>query len=290
MAERKYFDLKTDGAFGLVMSNSEIALRVIRSIFPDLDIKKVVEITAQKQFNSLGNEKDVRLDVFVRDEKNRGYDLEMQKRQQDDLGRRMRYYETKINIDSLPKSNDYSSLYDNYVIFFCDFDPFGEGRVRYVDQPEFNFGGSAKLPTGATHVIINIKGDVENQNPPLSEDLRALIHVLQGDYNTDYPFAVALKVELDKVNNDPVTRRNIMTLQTRLAEEKAIGIEIGLQEGRQEASREKAKEKLGYYNSLVTEHNFTEKQALDFLGCTAADLDNYKKLVAEADKQESKTK
>ena len=238
-----------------------------------------------KTFNSLGNEKDVRLDVFVRDDMNRGFDLEMQKRNNDDLGRRMRYYEGKIDQDSLPKATEYAGLYDNYIIFFCDFDPFGEGRARYVDQPEYSFGRSAKLQNGATHAIINVKADAEHQDPPLSEDLRALIHVLQDDYDTNYPFAITLKAELDKVNNDPVTRRNIMILQTRLAEEKAVGI----QEGRQEATRElelkQAKSTLVTLQRLMTKVGLTKDQALDALSITEADVESYKKLIAESNKQ-----
>lgn len=288
MNQNQYFGLKTDGAFGLVMSNDEIALQVIRSIFPDLDIKRIVENTAQKQFNSLGAEKDVRLDVFVRDDMNRGFDLEMQKRNNDDLGRRMRYYEGKIDQDSLPKATEYAGLYNNYIIFFCDFDPFGEGRARYVDQPEYNFGRSAKLQNGATHAIINVKADAEHQDPPLSEDLRALIHVLRGNYDTNYPFAITLKAELDKVNNDPVTRRNIMTLQTRLAEEKAVGLQEGLQKGLLEGRQEVT---LDHFNRLVTKFGFAEDQALNFLGITKAELECYKELAAKTNTQESnKTK
>lgn len=45
-----------------------------------------------------------------------------------------------------------------------------------------------------------------------------------------------------------------------------------------------AKEKLDYFKRLVSDLNLTEKQAMDFLGCTPADLENYKKLIAESNK------
>lgn len=45
-----------------------------------------------------------------------------------------------------------------------------------------------------------------------------------------------------------------------------------------------AKEKLDYFKRLVSDLNLTEEQAMDFLGCTPADLENYKKLIAESNK------
>ena len=41
--------------------------------------------------------KDVRLDILVRDKDNRIYNIEMQLADQDNLGRRMRYYLSKVD-------------------------------------------------------------------------------------------------------------------------------------------------------------------------------------------------
>lgn len=83
-----------------------------------------------------------------------------------------------------------------------------------------------------------------------------------------------------------------MTIQERLAEEKAVGLQEGLQkgllEGRQEATRElelkQAKDTLVILQRLRTKAGLTKDQALDALGITEADVKGYVKLIAERNK------
>lgn len=281
MTEKRYFGLKTDGAFNLVMSDNDIVLRTLRAILPEANIQEIVENTAQKQFDSLGEEKDIRLDIFVRDVNMRLFDVEMQVRNSADLGRRMRYYQSKMDMEGLNKGNKYKKLSDSYIIFFCDFDPFGKGRAKYVFHLYEDDDKSLGLRNGSTNVIINAKADPESQHPSISEDFRALLHVLQEDYSAKESFARILTAKLNKVNEDPVTRRKIMTLQTRLEDERAIGIE----EGRQEAIRElellQAKKELASLERLTAKTRMPVSEAMTILGISSDDLIRYRQLVAE---------
>ena len=60
-----------------------------------------VHLNVQLKFYNLPNTdrqtKDVRLDILVRDKDNRIYNIEMQVADQDNLGRRMRYYLSKVD-------------------------------------------------------------------------------------------------------------------------------------------------------------------------------------------------
>ena len=67
--------------------------------------------------------KGVRLDVYLKDE-DKIIDVELQTYKQDAIGKRTRYYQSMIDIDSLMKGQDYSELLDSYVLFICNYDPF----------------------------------------------------------------------------------------------------------------------------------------------------------------------
>ena len=74
--------------------------------------------------------KGIRLDVYARDEKNTCYDIEMQLLS-DALSQRSRYYHSQMDMELLERGEDYENLPDSYVIFVCDFDPFGGEKYCY---------------------------------------------------------------------------------------------------------------------------------------------------------------
>ena len=47
-----------------------------------------------------------------------------------DLGKRTRYYHSQMDMELLLKGHGYEELPDNFVIFICDFDPFGGKKYQ----------------------------------------------------------------------------------------------------------------------------------------------------------------
>ena len=47
-------------------------------------------------------------------------------------GKRTRYYHSQIDMELLQSGASYSELPDTYVIFICDFDPFGKEKYCYT--------------------------------------------------------------------------------------------------------------------------------------------------------------
>lgn len=72
--------------------------------------------------------KGVRLDVYVEDDWNTVFDLEMQIHMKRNLAKRMRYYQGMIDLNILEKGGDYNKLKKSYVIFICTFDLYGQGH------------------------------------------------------------------------------------------------------------------------------------------------------------------
>lgn len=40
-----------------------------------------------------------------------------------------------LDMDALAAGISYEDLPDSYVIFICDFDPFGKGLYKYISEP-----------------------------------------------------------------------------------------------------------------------------------------------------------
>ena len=58
----------------------------------------------------------------------------MQTGHKHNLVKRMRYYHSAIDVDSLLRGNPYDQLKKSYVIFICNFDLCGDGFPVYESQ------------------------------------------------------------------------------------------------------------------------------------------------------------
>ena len=95
-----------------------------------IDIERI-EISYEKSIIYNPECKGVRLDVFAKDENNTCYDIEMQV-ETEYLGKRTRYYHSHMDMELLGSGSDYELLPGSYVIFICDFDPFGYEKYCYT--------------------------------------------------------------------------------------------------------------------------------------------------------------
>ena len=122
--EKKIEDLTfiDDGMFQAVMHEPEICEEVIARLL-HVEVEKVVYPELEKQIKPFYTSKGVRLDVYLKDN-NKIIDVEIQTYRQDAIGKRTRYYQSMIDIDSLMKGQDYTELLDSYVLFICTYDPF----------------------------------------------------------------------------------------------------------------------------------------------------------------------
>ncbi len=111
-----------DFMFGIVMQDKEICREVLECLL-GVKIKWIKYPEPQKRFDPLYTSHGIRLDVYVEDG-NRIYDVEIQNRDEHDIGKRSRYYQSMMDMDSLLKGQNYEDLKESIVIFLCRFDPF----------------------------------------------------------------------------------------------------------------------------------------------------------------------
>lgn len=225
-------NLEDDFLFAKVMSDKEICKEFLEKLL-DVKIEKIEMPENQKTIDLLLECKGIRLDIYVKDENNTVYNIEMQRSDNKNLGKRMRYYQGNIDIDCIQKGQDYRELMKSYVIFICTFDYFNEGRHKYTFENVCLEDKHIKLKDDTQKIVLNTKGYINDLNIELLEFLKYI------ENSTDVVAANA-KSELVKhihervnaVKKDKNTEVEFMTLLERDREK--------IEEGREEGEKKKA--------------------------------------------------
>ncbi len=105
--------------------------------------------------------KGVRLDIYAEDENHTHYNVEMQMRRKKALGKRSRYYHSQIVMEALESGEEYETIPDTFVIFVCDFDPFGKELYCYTFQNECKEDRNVKLEDGCCTIFLSTQGKKE---------------------------------------------------------------------------------------------------------------------------------
>lgn len=118
--------------FDMVMEDLQTQQDVLSIIF-GRDIPLLSQGETEKEFRVSPSVRSIRMDVFSMDEEKAVYNTEMQQKQQSDLARRSRYYQSMLDTSLLePGVPDYSALNPSYIIMIAPFDLFGYGRYVYT--------------------------------------------------------------------------------------------------------------------------------------------------------------
>lgn len=150
--------------FGHVMSIKRNCLELLRRIYLELNLTDVEEIISQYDGNSGFTEKRFRLDILASDKDGNLFDLEMQTSTLMSLPQRMQYYATGMNKMTLKPGEHYDKLRTTHAIFFCTFDPFGQGEGVY----DFDFYDcktrTIRFDAGMHIKVFNSKHGLESGN------------------------------------------------------------------------------------------------------------------------------
>lgn len=155
--------IKDNFMFGAVMCNEEICKEFLEMIlgFPI----ESVTVCKEKSMVYHPEYKGIRLDVMAKDEYNTHYNVEMQVRKEPALSKRNRYYHSQIDMDLLDSGSSYEELPDTYVIFVCDFDPFGKKKYCYTFENCCLEDNTLKLQDGSVSIFLSTKGENRDEVP-----------------------------------------------------------------------------------------------------------------------------
>lgn len=215
--------------FQKVMLNEKLCKKILSEILG----KEVtgIDYAAYEQTIEIRKDaKGIRLDVYVKDEEETVYNVEIQNTDLDNLPKRSRYYHDMIDLDLLEKGEEYENLNNSYVIFICTFDVFGKDYYKYTFVNRCEEVEELELGEGSTTIFMNTRG----HKGEISKDCEAFLKSIEGKF-TDNEFSAILEEEVEKVKKNQKWRKEYMFMSVWLrdAEKQAErrGMERGLAKG-----------------------------------------------------------
>ena len=167
---RKKFDdltIADDFMFCKIMQDEETCKTFLEMTLAD-KIGKISYLSSQNAIITRAEAKLIRLDVLVKDETGKTYDIEMQAVNEHNLAKRMRYYQAALDVLFLDKGEHYSNLNDSYIIFLCLFDSVGKDIPIYTFENICLEDRQTLLQDGTKKVIINANAYTKAENKYLS--------------------------------------------------------------------------------------------------------------------------
>ena len=141
-----------------------------------------------------------------------------------------------MDMDILVKGCNYAELPDSYVIFLCDFDPFGAGKYRYTFQITCREAENIFLKDGRCIVFLNTRGENSKDVPKELVSFLKFVHAdlkeSQKDFQDDYVRQVQKSVTHIKGSREMEER--FMLLELLMQDERREGRKAGELEGARE--------------------------------------------------------
>ena len=230
--------LKDNFMFGAVMCEPENC-RPFLEMALGISIGKL-DVSIEKSLVYHPEYKGVRLDVEASDENHTRFNVEMQVASKPALERRARYYHSQIDMELLVRGGGYGSLADTYVIFVCDFDPFGCGKYRYtfrnvcLEKQDFILGD------GQTTMFLSTRG--KNPDEVQAELVSFLkfvgLSLQESTKESEDGYVRQLQAAVRQVKASREWEARFVIFEEMLQEQREAGKEEGRAEGKVEGKTE----------------------------------------------------
>lgn len=230
---RKPFEeltLADDFLFCKVMQNRRLCKELLEIIL-HVRIDKIEYTESQKVFDDVIDEKSIRMDVYVKDDKHTIYDIEMQTSNTKELPKRSRYYHSCIDKSQIAKGEPYSKLRKTYVIFICTFDLFDRNFAKYEFDTICKKDKNLTLPDDRHTIFVNAQGVTNDQK------LKEFLDFLRDGEVSKSPFILDLRKEVNYASKNSKWREEYDMLLAReqllIEEGRAEGIAEGVEKQKQ---------------------------------------------------------
>ena len=203
-------DISNDFLFGKVMQNPDLCKELLQRILPDLNIERIEYPELQKSIKEGAESRGIRLDVYIKDDKNIVYNVEMQASGSKELPKRSRYYQGMVDPQLLEAGDkSYMKLNKTYIIFICTFDLYGKGRHIYTFENICKEDNSLSMGDEATKIFLNSDSDMDD----VGKELRAFLDYVKGIKVTDDDFIDRLEEAVKRAKANKKWRRDYMTME-----------------------------------------------------------------------------
>ena len=248
-----------NGMFQAVLHNPKICAELVERLL-HVRVNRIEYPELEKTIAPYYTTKGVRLDVFLKDE-DKIIDVELQSYPQEALGKRTRYYQSMIDIDSLMKGQDYSELKESYILFICKHDPFNDDNEQHYGMSCYTFKNvcientAVNLNDKSVKVIYNASAYKTEKDIKI----RNFLHFIYTNEPGNDEFSNRLSALVEKIKDNEKFRREYAAMNlhdrdiTRAAKREGIaeGIVKGISQGERKKAIEVAKNLLadGKYSS-----------------------------------------
>lgn len=238
-----------DYMFGAVMSD-EANIRPLIEYVLNIRIRSLRFIEPQRTIKEGYKSRGVRLDMYVEDEDGVVYTVEVQTTDEKNLPKRMRYYQSVVDVTVLSPGVDYEKLRKSFIIFICNYDPFHRGRYIYTFENRCAEDPALRLEDETVKVIVNTKGTVGD----ISDKMKELIRYLDSGIATG-AYTKTLDKAVTTVKASEERRHEYMIMMIRemeiLEKGRAEGRAEGEAKGREEAMCEAAEKMAAMFQISV---------------------------------------
>lgn len=211
--------ISNDFLFGKIMQDPELCKELLQRILPDLEIERIEYPELQKSINLDMDARSIRLDVYVKNNKEVIYDIEIQVSNTRELPKRSRYYQGMIDLQLIDKEQHYKRLNRSYIIFICPFDLYGKGRHIYTFENMCKEDNSIFMGDEAVKIFLNATGTMND----VSSELKAFLDYVAGQKPSD-----SFVEKLEEARKNREWRHEYMTLFMRDQENVEKGREEGI--------------------------------------------------------------
>ena len=224
--------ISNDFLFGKVMQNPRLCQELLKRILPDLKIDHIEYPELQKAIKPDADAKSIRLDVYVKDNENIVYNIEMQASDTKELPKRSRYYQSLIDLQLIDKGQTYRKLNRSFIIFICLEDIFGHRRHINTFENLCKEDSSISMGDETTKIFLNTDSDMDD----VSKELKAFLDYAAGKTTND-TFVQELDKAVKEAKQNREWRHEYMTLLMRDQINVEKGIEKGVEKGEEKLSQ-----------------------------------------------------
>ncbi len=205
--------IENDFLFGKIMQDPELCKELLQRIFPDLKIEYIEYPELQKGGKMYTDTKNIRLVVYVQDDKNIIYAVEMQTANTQELPKRARFSQAMLDFQALDEvDKSYKKLNKSYIIFICTFDLYKQGRHIYTFENICKEDHKISMGDETTEIFLNPDSEMED----VSKELKVFLDYVKG-IKTEDSFIKKLETAVEKAKKNREWRHEYMTLLMREA-------------------------------------------------------------------------
>ena len=176
---KRYEDLTIadDFMFCKIFIAHEDLCREMTELILNRKVGRIVELGSQKPVEITNDGRGVRFDVYVADDMDTIYNIEMQVGKVSELPFRTRYYQGMIDLDRMERGTKFKDLKTTYIIFICIDNLYPDiGFHKYSFSSTCAEVPNLELKDGVYKVILSAKGTQDD----VTEDLKAFLEYVAG--------------------------------------------------------------------------------------------------------------